>query len=416
MGSESKSIHVSVFAYTDVGRHRSGNEDAFLIADLTTGKVGLRPDMVTHKVGERGSLLVVSDGMGGALAGEVASELAVTTIRESLLQIPTDMGAYQRLKLATEVANEVIWNEGQRDASLAGMGATVTAALVQGSAAHIAQVGDSRAYMIRGGQIKQITKDQSYAQMLVDSGLIKPEEMELVPKNVIAQALGAKQAIDVALTSVQLCRNDYLVLCSDGLSGKIEAEEIRQVIVESSDLGFACRQLIQIANDRGGEDNITVVIASFDGQGLEAVRQGKTITESFQALGSSSSLEEEPAGAGTLPLTSAGPPPEQKAAAVAAAVAPSPEVPTEEIEPPPTDEILPPPLTDEIPPLPPTEPLAPPDNPTLADLQPGVTVKLGSSKPPARPRTFGILGVASLLLLLLAAAYVIYKFVLPELD
>src|SRR5947208_3520410 len=143
-------VLVSVSAGTDVGMHRSGNEDSFLVADLNTGNVRLGSDMNTYDVGERGSLMVVSDGMGGAAAGEIASELAVTTLSESLMEMPTDLVISERLKIATEIANERIWNHAQENPELTGMGATLTAVPVQGTAAYIAQVGDSRAYLVRG--------------------------------------------------------------------------------------------------------------------------------------------------------------------------------------------------------------------------------------------------------------------------
>ena len=133
-------IQVSVYAGTDIGMHRSGNEDAFLVADLTTGTVGLGPEMSTHPMGERGSLLIVSDGMGGAAAGEVASELAVTTIRETLMESSPDLDTMVRLRLATETANERIWNEAQANPELNGMGATVTAVIAQSGLVYIAQV------------------------------------------------------------------------------------------------------------------------------------------------------------------------------------------------------------------------------------------------------------------------------------
>jgi protein phosphatase len=277
-------ILVSVFARTDIGMQRSGNEDAFLVADLTTGNVGLGPDMSTHPVGARGSLMVVSDGMGGAVAGEIASEMAVTSIRESLMEMPGDLNVSERLKLATEVANERIWEHAQQNPELSGMGATVTAVLVQGTTAYIGQVGDSRAYLVRGEQIKQLTKDQSLAQMLVDSGAITPEQVSSVPQNVIMQALGTQPTVKVALTAVELCRNDYLLICSDGLSNKIQAAEMREMAQSSSDLTAACRRLVEIANERGGEDNITVIIAKFDGEALETGTDSSSITGSFKSI------------------------------------------------------------------------------------------------------------------------------------
>jgi PPM family protein phosphatase len=274
-------IQVSVYAGTDIGMHRSGNEDAFLVADLTTGTVGLGPEMSTHPMGERGSLMVVSDGMGGAAAGEVASELAVTTIRETLMESPPDMDTAVRLRLATEAANDRIWNEAQANPELNGMGATVTAVIAQSGLVYIAQVGDSRAYLVRGRQIKQLTKDQSFAQMLIDAGAIQPEQAASVPQNVIMQALGTQPNVKVAMTTLGLCRNDCLLLCSDGLSNKLGPDEMKQVVEQTPDLKTACRVMINIANERGGEDNITVVLARFDGDGLHVARDSQTITGSL---------------------------------------------------------------------------------------------------------------------------------------
>ncbi|HEX5734454.1 MAG TPA: PP2C family serine/threonine-protein phosphatase [Blastocatellia bacterium] len=277
-------VQVSVFARTDIGMQRSGNEDAFMVADLTTGNVGLGPDMSTHPVGARGSLMVVSDGMGGAVAGEIASEMAVTSIRESLMEIPTDLNVSERLKMATEIANEKIWEHAQQNPELSGMGATVTAVLVQGTTAYIGQVGDSRAYLVRGDQIKQLTKDQSLAQMLIDSGAITPEQVSSVPQNVIMQALGTQPTVKVALTAVELFRNDCLLICSDGLSNKIQAIEMREMAQSSTELTATCRRLVEMANERGGEDNITVIIARFDGEALQTGTDSSSITGSFKAI------------------------------------------------------------------------------------------------------------------------------------
>jgi serine/threonine protein phosphatase PrpC len=298
------SVAVSVFARTDIGMQRSGNEDAFLVADLTTGNVGLGPEITTHTIGERGSLLVVSDGMGGAVAGEIASELAVTTIRESLTQMPADMSISQKLKLAVEVANERIWDQARQNPELAGMGATLTAALIHSTVAYIAQVGDSRAYLIRGQRVKQLTKDQSLVQMLLDSAAITPEQASSVPQNVIMQALGTQPTVNVAMSAVQLCQGDYLLLCSDGLSNKVDCEEMREVIRAAGDLPSACRRLVEMANQRGGEDNITVVIARFEGEALQS--GSLSITGSFIDI--SQELTRERSAAATHQLGA--PPPE----------------------------------------------------------------------------------------------------------
>lgn len=279
-----KEVFVSVYAQTDVGMLRSGNEDAFLVADLSTGSAGLRPEIRHHKVGERGTVLVVSDGMGGAAAGEIASELAVTSIEDALLNLPLEMETAERLTLATQIANERIWEHAQQNPELSGMGATITAVLIHDDTAYLGQVGDSRAYLMRGEQAKQLTKDQSLAQMLLDAGAITPEQAAAVPQNVIMQALGTQPAVTVVLTSVELCRNDYLVVCSDGLSNKIDAYEMREVVQQASDLETACRRLIEIANERGGEDNITVIVARFDGSGLCEATVNSSISDSFKSL------------------------------------------------------------------------------------------------------------------------------------
>src|SRR6185369_1109440 len=125
----------------------------------------------------------------------------------------------------------------------------------QDTTAYVAQVGDSRAYLIRRDQIKQLTKDQSLVQMLVDSGAITAEQMDSVPQNVIMQALGTQPTVKVAMTAVQLCRNDCLLLCSDGLSNKIDPHEMKVTVDQKKDLSAACRWLIETANERGGEDN-----------------------------------------------------------------------------------------------------------------------------------------------------------------
>jgi serine/threonine protein phosphatase PrpC len=284
MRSPASDIRVSVFARTDTGLQRSGNEDAFLVADLTTGKFGLGPDVSTHRIGERGSLMVVSDGMGGAAAGEIASEMAVNVIRESLMDLRADLDVGAQLDKATETANLEIWNYARENRQFAGMGATLTAVLVHETAAYIAQVGDSRAYLIRGSRIKQLTRDQSLVQALLDSGAIAPEQADSVPHNYIIQALGAAPTVEVAMARVELCSNDHLVVCSDGLSNKLTAEEMRQVVEEADNPTSACRRMVEMANERGGEDNITVIVARFDGAALHSAGQSNSITGSFTVL------------------------------------------------------------------------------------------------------------------------------------
>ncbi|MFY9557415.1 MAG: PP2C family serine/threonine-protein phosphatase [Blastocatellia bacterium] len=284
MKRQAKDVSVSVFARTDTGRQRAGNEDAFMVADLTTGNVGLGAKMSTHRVGERGSLMVVSDGMGGAAAGEIASTMAVKEIRDALMEEFSETAVCGQLKLATERANKRIWEYAKQNRKFTGMGATLTAVLVQNTCAYVAQVGDSRAYLIRGDQVKQLTKDQSLVQLLLDSGAIEPDQVNSVPQNVIMQALGTSPNVEVAMASVELCDDDLLLVCTDGLSNKVTPEEMRDATRTAQSLNAACRRLVELANQRGGEDNITVVIARFDGEALHSAAQTNSITGSFKVI------------------------------------------------------------------------------------------------------------------------------------
>ncbi len=277
--AEFPTINLALYAQTDVGMVRSGNEDNFLILDLSTGKSWTAndeepQDLLTYTQGYYGTLLAVSDGMGGALAGEVASRMAVETVRDRMLQLQAHdsygkMPFPERMRLAVEEANLVIHSDGQTNQLHRGLGATFTSVAINGDHLYFAQVGDSRAYLIRQGQISRITKDQSLVQQLIDAGQITEEEAETHSyRNVILQALGAHNNVNVEVNTVHLCQLDTLLICSDGLSGKMHANEIAQVVNEASDFKSACQSLINLANDRGGEDNITVVIAQFSGSGL----------------------------------------------------------------------------------------------------------------------------------------------------
>ena len=274
-------ISLNLYAQTDVGMVRSGNEDNFLVLDLTTGASWTASDptnqnLVKFSQGYYGSLLAVSDGMGGALAGEVASRLAVETVRDRMLQLQahsvySQIPFAERLRIAIEEANLLINGESAANPEHKGLGATFTAAAIQGNRVFFGQVGDSRAYLLRQGKIIRITKDQSLVQQLIDAGQITEEEAETHSyRNVILQALGAHGSVNVEINALKLCVGDTLVLCSDGLSGKVRADEIARLIQASADLNAACQSLIALANERGGEDNITVVAVQFSGSGLPA--------------------------------------------------------------------------------------------------------------------------------------------------
>src|SRR5438876_4371021 len=267
MFGRSKPIRVEVFGKTDLGRARDDNEDRFLVADLSRKTASLLPDVRQHDIGPRGTLLVVADGMGGAAAGELASEMATDTIYAHLLktwnaenEVTPQRFAY-RLKEAVEVANASIHAHAKAHPVVRGMGTTTTAAGVLNDHLYLTQVGDSRAYLIRGGQAHQITKDQSLLLRLVEAGELTEEEAaQSERRNIILQALGPDPKVKVDLTHQELRRGDLLVLCSDGLSGLVKREEIAEAIGQGADLPGAAERLIALANERGGPDNITVVI------------------------------------------------------------------------------------------------------------------------------------------------------------
>jgi PPM family protein phosphatase len=285
-------VSISLFADTDIGMRRAANEDSYLVADLSAGDSDTGEEVISQDLGERGYLMVVSDGMGGAAAGEIASDFAVKTLLETLTNSAGNQALSDKLKLAAETANERIWNYAQENQALLGMGATLTAAIARGTEMHIAQVGDSRAYLIRDGKIEQLTRDQSLAQALVDSGMIAPDQAHLIPQNVIIQALGTQPSLNVIMTEIELCRNDALVICSDGLSNKIKPQEMVEALKETADLKAAVRRLIDIANERGGEDNITVIISRFEGIGLKEKTESQRITGNFNAFDQNISYEE----------------------------------------------------------------------------------------------------------------------------
>jgi PPM family protein phosphatase len=268
-------VKVSVFGKTDLGRTREHNEDTFLVADLSTGNASLHPEVRLHEVGPRGSLFMVADGMGGAAAGELASAMAAEVIYAHLSTAWTqdeDASAARfayRMKEAVELANQRIYLYAREHPDVRGMGTTVTAAGVFGDGLYLTQIGDSRGYLIRNGEAFQLTRDQSLTQRLVDAGELTEEEAaQSERRNIILQALGPDPRVKVDLSHEQLRRGDTLILCSDGLSGVVRRDELAQIVESSPDLPTLCSALIDLANERGGPDNVTVVAAKFEGEGL----------------------------------------------------------------------------------------------------------------------------------------------------
>src|SRR3954451_16121828 len=211
-------------ALSDIGREREGNEDSFL---------------------DRPPLFVVADGMGGAQAGEVASGMAVDSL--------ADAGAPDELEGAIEKANARIHARAQDDSSLAGMGTTLTAAWVDDGTLTLAHVGDSRAYRMRAGELVQLTEDHSLVGGLVRMGKITPQEAEEHPqRSVILRAVGVEPAVEVDVAEHELEDGDVYLLCSDGLSGMVGDEVIRETLDMGGTLRQAAEMLIGLANASGG--------------------------------------------------------------------------------------------------------------------------------------------------------------------
>jgi protein phosphatase len=270
-------IVVQVFGRTDVGRTRDHNEDAFIVADLTADVATVPTEVRRTIAGPKGSLFLVADGMGGAAAGEIASAMAVEAILGDLRTTwiagdANDPESFVRaIKQATKSANEKIHSYATAHLEYRGMGTTATIAGLLGDTLYLAQVGDSRAYIVRNGVARQITKDQSLMQKLIEAGELTEEEAKLSERrNIILQALGPEPYVKVDLTHQVVRRGDTLVLCSDGLSGQVTKDEIAMVVTDEGDVATACKLLVERANFNGGPDNITVIVARFDGLGLNA--------------------------------------------------------------------------------------------------------------------------------------------------
>ena len=273
-GAARGAIRVELFGQTDVGQIREHNEDNFLVADLSSKQRGVAGSNKALEVGQGGLLLAVCDGMGGAAAGEVASQMAADVIYENML---SSSGHEDRDRLAIDIVEALedagtrILDEANANRACRGMGTTATVAALVDDYLLLGQVGDSRAYILREGRLVQVTRDQSLVNQLIEAGQLTEEEAEnFEHSNIILQALGTADAVQVDLTYVALKRGDVLMMCSDGLSGMIRDNEIQDTLEHVTDPLEACQVLIDDANQAGGHDNITVIVAVFDGEGLAA--------------------------------------------------------------------------------------------------------------------------------------------------
>ncbi len=278
---ESSEVLVHVFGRTDVGMVREHNEDNFLIADLSLHHRSIQPEVQQHRIGPHGTVFAVCDGMGGAAAGEVASKIAVDTIYEMMQAAPvpdSDLDLAKQVDAAICEAGQRIHAAARMNSSQRGMGTTATVAALIGPRLVLGQVGDSRAHIVRNGVLVQTTKDQSLVQQLIDANQLTVEEARNFDRsNIILQALGTSDEVNVDITSVLLRRGDVLIMCSDGLAGLVEQDAIRDVIVSMESPMQACQRLTQMACDNGGDDNITVIVARFDGSALADAASGDVV-------------------------------------------------------------------------------------------------------------------------------------------
>ncbi len=246
---------VAAFGLTDVGRKRRHNEDAYLLDE------------------ERG-LFVVADGMGGHAAGEVASRITVESIQEYIAATEEEHESSwpfgfnsrvslegNRLTTAVEKANEKVMRAVQNRPELKGMGTTVVAALFDADRATLVHVGDSRAYLFRDGELRRLTDDHSWVQEQVNAGILSEDEAKSHPlKNVVTRALGGAAHVSVDLIEVPVRAGDRYLLCSDGLTGMLPDEELYEHFRTAASLDATVRNLIEVANARGGVDNITAIL------------------------------------------------------------------------------------------------------------------------------------------------------------
>ena len=251
-------MQIASSGLTDVGRVRTNNEDSFRIVEPL-------------------SLFILSDGMGGEAHGEIASAMAVETISEYLAEPKQDSGETlhgeasdnfslktKRLKSAVHLANVKIYQSAQKNPEQRGMGATLTVVWVDDAKLSIAHVGDSRAYLLRSGNLQQLTNDHSLVAEQVRRGLITPQQAEESEmQSVLLRALGAHPDVEVDVDEVAVVPNDVLLLCSDGLTRMVTEPEIAGTLQAETNPASAAQKLIELANGNGGLDNITVIVARF---------------------------------------------------------------------------------------------------------------------------------------------------------
>lgn len=283
---DKQDIILEVTAKTNTGMQREANEDNFVVTPDSKSPEWILPKGEYPNT-DGGTVLVVADGMGGMNAGEVASKIAVNSIRDYFIASNSAKELKQVLSDAIINANSDIVKHGKDFPETSGMGSTIVMAMIKGASLHLSWVGDSRCYLWRNGQLMQISKDHSYVQSLVDEGKLTKEQAFIHPEsNIILQSLGDElRKPKPGYLDLPLADNDIVLLCSDGLNSMLRDEEIANIIKENSGLAQIAEKLIEGANNAGGHDNITVVmgrVVSGAGQSNAVIGDNKTIDDIYQ--------------------------------------------------------------------------------------------------------------------------------------
>ena len=277
-GPPAQSVRVDVAGLSHRGKVRATNEDHFLVLRvgryLETVITSLPADEIAARTEEAGYAMIVADGMGGHAGGERASRMAITGLVKLVLARPDWIfrledgvadDATQRSKKRFRDLHSELLSQGEQDSGLRGMGTTLTAVRNMGSKAHIVHVGDSRAYLLRNGELHRLTRDHTYLQLLIDSGQLSREEACNFPmRHVLVNALGgSNEDVEVDVDQVDLASGDRILMCSDGLTDLVDDGTICRVLVEQPESQRACEQLLELALGRGGKDNVTVIVATY---------------------------------------------------------------------------------------------------------------------------------------------------------
>jgi len=235
------------FAKTDKGRKRRMNQDYVFATDQAIGTLP--------------NLFLLADGMGGHKAGDYASRFAVEEVKQYISDAPKDLPSIQLIQDAILDVNQRLYKLSLEDENLNGMGTTLVTAFIEGNNLTVGNIGDSRAYLIHGNSIRQITRDHSYVEEMIRRGFMRRGSMDyLNSRNIITRAVGIEPAVNADFFEVELTEGDFLLMCSDGLTNMVDNESIRNIIRERSSVSEKVQALIDMANINGGKDNIGIIL------------------------------------------------------------------------------------------------------------------------------------------------------------